>query len=180
LWQNLTKRRDGESIMIVDLPKAKSYNAAFLKQFESVKECVVNIRNIRQSKRVSPKESLSLFYKGDFEKEMFGVVEKMANVGTIESMNIKINDRLGVSFLVDKTEFFIPLEEKIDLNEELNKVNAELKYYNGFLENVMKKLSNEKFVSSAPKNIVDMELKKKQDAEDKIRKLSELKRSLTR
>lgn len=180
LWQNITKRRDGESIMIVEQPKAKSYNTAFLKQFESVKECVVNVRNIRQSKRISPKESLSLFYRGDFEKEMFGVVGKMANIGTIELMNSKIIDRLGVSFLVDKTEFFIPLEEKIDLNEELNKIEAELQYYNGFIENVLKKLSNEKFVSCAPKNVVDMELKKKQDAEDKIRKLSELKKSLIR
>jgi valyl-tRNA synthetase len=104
----------------------------------------------------------------------------MANISTIELMNSKIIDRLGVSFLVDKTEFFIPLEEKIDLNEELNKIEAELQYYNGFIENVLKKLSNEKFVSCAPKNVVDMELKKKQDAEDKIRKLSELKKSLIR
>lgn len=180
LWQNIGERKEGETIMLSSQPEAGKYNPEFLADFEVVKDCIVNIRGIRQSKGISPKEPLSLLYKGELGAEMISVIEKMANINSVGSVSDKGADAKGVSFLTGSLEFFIPLEEHVDVEEELRKIEEEIKYYRGFLENVMKKLSNEKFVSSAPKAVVDMELKKRQDGEAKLMKLEELKKELTK
>ncbi|MEA5006065.1 MAG: valine--tRNA ligase [Rikenellaceae bacterium] len=180
LWQNIDERKEGETIMLSSQPVADKYDTEFLGNFEVVKDCIVNIRGIRQSKGISPKESLSLLYKGELEPEMISVIEKMANISSVGFISDKGADAKGVSFLTGSLEFFLPLEEHVDVEEELRKIEEEIKYYRGFLENVMKKLSNEKFVSSAPKAVVDMELKKRQDGEAKLMKLEELKKELTK
>jgi valyl-tRNA synthetase len=79
----------------------------------------------------------------------------------------------AASFMVGTTEFYIPLGEKIDRDEELAKINEELKYYRGFLASVMKKLDNERFVQNAPAKVLELELKKKSDTESKIKSLQE-------
>ncbi len=180
LWQNIGERNEGETIMLSSQPEAGKYNPDFLADFEVVKDCIVNIRGIRQSKGISPKEPLSLLYKGELGAEMISVIEKMANINSVGSISDKGADAKGVSFLTGSLEFFLPLEEHVDVEEELRKIEEEIKYYRGFLENVMKKLSNEKFVSSAPKAVVDMELKKRLDGEAKLMKLEELKKELTK
>jgi len=180
LWQNVVERKEGDSIMLSRQPESSSFSQEFLGRFEQVKESIVNIRSIRQSKGISPKEPLSLLYKGSLNEEVICVISKMANISSVKEMEDKSGSSAGVSFMVDTLEFFLPLEEHVDIAEELRKVEEELKYYEGFLINVNKKLSNDKFVSSAPKAVVDMEYKKQQDAETKLLKLNELKKELTK
>jgi valyl-tRNA synthetase len=166
--------------MLTGQPHSTEYSEDFLKKFEQVKECIVKIRSVRQSKGISPKDPLSLLFKGNLAHELVCVISKMANISSVDVMETKNGSMAGVSFMVDTTEFFLPLEDHVDKVEELRKVEEELKYYECFLTNVRKKLSNEKFVSSAPKAVVDLEFKKQQEAEIKLVKLNELKKELTK
>jgi len=178
LWHNLEERGQKESIMIAMQPAAKPYSPEYIKSFEQVKEVIVNIRNIRQSKAISPKNPLELYIKGGLSPEFYPIIKKMANISEIKLLESRADNNSGSSFMVDTAEFFIPLGDLVNKEEEIRKIDAEIEHLTGFLASVNKKLSNEKFVASAPKAIVDIEFKKKSDAETKIDKLSKLKNEL--
>lgn len=177
LWHNLEERKEGESIMILPQPKVKTYSESLLESFGQVKEAIVNIRSIRQAKGISPKTSLELYIKGNIPKNMYSIFTKMANISCVidSSAQRPVN---GSTFMVGTIEFILPIGNLIDKDEELKKIEAELKYYEGFLESVNKKLSNEKFVNSAPEAVVKTELKKQADALTKIENLNIQKREL--
>lgn len=177
LWQNLDERKEGESIMILSQPKADKYSDTLLLSFNQVKEAIVNIRSIRQSKGISPKTSLELYIKGNVPKEMYSIFTKMANISAVID-SLEQRPENGSSFMVDTIEFILPVGDLIDKNEELKKIEAELKYFEGFLDSVNKKLSNEKFIQSAPEAVVNIELKKKSDAQTKIENLNIQKKEL--
>jgi valyl-tRNA synthetase len=164
--------------MVAMQPAAKSYSPEYIKSFEQVKEIIVNIRNIRQSKAISPKNPLELYIKGGVSPEFYPIIKKMANISEIKSLENREDNNSGSSFMVDTAEFFIPLGDLVNTEEELRKIDAEIAHLTGFLASVNKKLTNEKFVASAPKAVVDIEFKKKSDAETKIDKLSKLKNEL--
>jgi valyl-tRNA synthetase len=174
LWQSLCLRDDGESIMIASLPKSDKIDREILDQFEIARNVVVNVRNIRQAKGISPKNSLTIFTKGIMAEMVYPVIHKLANVDSIKKMSEKSPDSSGSSFMVGTTEFFVPLEGFVDREEELGKALAELKHLEGFLSGVKAKLSNDKFMANAPDKVVAMEEKKKSDAETKIYKLQQL------
>lgn len=178
LWQNICGRNDGESIMVSEQPKANKYSTELLNRFEQAKSLIVNIRSIRQSKGISPKEPLELFVKGDFLITLYGIVQKMANISDIKPFTQKSESLSGASFMVDTIEFFIPLASVVNAEEEINKIDVEIKHLEGFLSNVNIKLSNEKFIGSAPKAVVELEMKKQSDAQIKIKKLNQLKAEL--
>lgn len=178
LWHNIEERKEGESLMMQQQPKANVYSEEFIKMFEEAKSAIVTIRSIRQSKNISPKEPLALFIKGDNDLSMSSIYKKIANISEVSDYSAKSEEMSGSSFMVGTTEFFVPLGNLVNKEEEIAKIEAELKHLEGFLTSVMKKLSNEKFVSSAPKAVVDMENKKKSDAETKIAKLNQLKEDL--
>ncbi|MPM17388.1 Valine--tRNA ligase [bioreactor metagenome] len=178
LWHNIEERKEGESLMMQQQPKANVYSEEFIKMFEEAKSAIVTIRSIRQSKNISPKEPLALFIKGDNDLSMSSIYKKIANISEVSDYSAKSEEMSGSSFMVGTTEFFVPLGNLVNKEEEIAKIEAELKHLEGFLTSVMKKLSNEKFVSSAPKAVVDMENKKKSDAETKIVKLNQLKEDL--
>jgi valyl-tRNA synthetase len=178
LWHNIEERKEGESLMMQQQPKANVYSEEFIKMFEEAKSAIVTIRSIRQSKNISPKEPLALFIKGDNELSMSSIYKKIANISEVSDYSAKSEEMSGSSFMVGTTEFFVPLGNLVNKEEEIAKIEAELKHLEGFLTSVMKKLSNEKFVCSAPKAVVDMENKKKSDAETKIAKLNQLKEDL--
>jgi len=174
IWQMLTDRKAGESIMISQIPKPKKYDVELLATFENVKEAISGIRKIRTDKNIAQKETLELkVQQGDkgFEAEFNSVVIKMGNLLLLEMVTEEVKG--ASSFMVKSTNFYIPLEGFIDVAEELKKLEEELKYAQGFLSSVMKKLSNERFVSSAPEAVVALERAKQADAEAKIRVLEE-------
>ncbi len=160
--------------MILMQPTPANYSRELLSRFEQIKNLIVNIRSTRQAKGISPKEPLELFVKGDFPEDLFVIVQKMANVSSLRPFSQKGDSSSGASFMVDTTEFFIPLGGLVNIKEEIDKIVLEINHLEGFLAAVNSKLSNTKFVSSAPKAVVDLEMKKQNDAQTKISKLTQL------
>ena len=172
LWQHIYDRQPGESIMTQTLVKDMPYNEALIAQFEAVKEVISGIRTIRLQKNIAQKEALTLEVTGENPVAGFGsVIAKLCNLSEIKQVETKSEG--AAAFMVGTTEYTVPLGNLINVEEELKKLEADLKYQEGFLQSVMKKLSNEKFVSKAPANVIEMERKKQADAETKIAALKE-------
>ncbi|MBQ8241149.1 MAG: valine--tRNA ligase [Bacteroides sp.] len=172
LWQHIYDRKEGESLMVQTLDINKVCNEEIVKNFEAVKEVIGGIRTIRLQKNIAQKEALSLQVVGESPVAAFNaVISKLCNLTAIESVENKAEG--SASFMVGTTEYAVPLGNLINVEEELKKLEADLKYNEGFLQSVLKKLSNEKFVSKAPANVIEMERKKQADAESKIASLKE-------
>ena len=172
LWQHIYDRKEGESLMVQTLDINKVCNEEIVKNFEAVKEVIGGIRTIRLQKNIAQKEALSLQVVGESPVAAFhSVIAKLCNLTAIESVEAKAEG--SASFMVGTTEYAVPLGNLINVEEELKKLEADLKYNEGFLQSVLKKLSNEKFVSKAPANVIEMERKKQADAESKIASLKE-------
>ena len=172
LWQHIYDRQPGESIMTQTLVKDMPYNEALIAQFEAVKEVISGIRTIRLQKNIAQKEALALEVTGENPVAGFGsVIAKLCNLSEIKQVETKSEG--AAAFMVGTTEYAVPLGNLINVEEELKKLEADLKYQEGFLQSVMKKLGNEKFVSKAPANVIEMERKKQADAETKIAALKE-------
>ena len=170
LYQAISERSVEEALVIAQQKKAEPFSEENIRAFETAKELISGVRNYRQSKGISPRESVELFTNAvAFENE--AVVKKLANISEINFGNK--TDKPSFTFLVGATEVSIPLSENLDLGEEKAKTEEELKYLKGFLISVEKKLSNEKFVAGAPAQVVENERKKQKDAQDKIAILEE-------
>ena len=166
IWHALAEHPEGASIMVQHMPHSVFYDQRMLDDFEMTREIIAGVRNLRNSKGLSPKEVLDLYIKGNCPAMFNGIICKLGNVGKIESVSDKVEGTL--SFMVGTTECFVPVSLNIDKEAELKKLNDELKYAEGFLASVMKKLGNEKFVNGAPEKVVAVERQKKADAESKI------------
>ena len=171
LWQHIAERKDGESIMVAQLPKAQPIDEAIIADIEIAKEIIAGVRTVRLQKNIANREALKLQMLGGATCPATPIVEKLANLSSIDSVAEK--DGAAASFLVGTAEFAVPLADNINVEEEIKKIEADLKYYEGFLASVMKKLSNEKFVNNAPAKVIEMERKKQADAEAKIATLRE-------
>ena len=170
LWQNIAERSKEEVLVIAQQKKADDFNEETIKNFDFAKELISGVRNYRQSKGISPRESVELFTNATtFINE--AVVRKLANVSEVHFA--EKTDKPSFTFLVGATEISIPLSENLDLAEEKKKTEEEIKYLKGFLVSVEKKLSNEKFVANAKPEIVENERKKQKDAQEKIAILEE-------
>ena len=168
LWHAVRERGENETIMFERYPVAGECDEKLLASFDLACSVVAGVRNIRQQKGLSPREALKLMIVGDFSHEMESVVVKLANISEIQHVT-SIDDSLaGVSFMAGTVKCFVPLEGLVDAAEEIEKLEAELKYLQGFLKSVRGKLSNEKFVAHAPEAVVAAERKKEADALSKI------------
>ena len=179
IWQRLEARKDGDSIMISLLPQAEPPDENILEQFEQVKEISAKIRTLRKNKDISNKETCNLNIKAatnNYDDRFDSILQKLNNLEEIKIVEEK--PREASSFIVKNREYFVPLSGLIDVNEELEKLRNELDYTKGFLEGVMKKLNNERFVQNAPEDTVNKEKQKKADAETKIKALEEQIRDL--
>jgi valyl-tRNA synthetase len=175
LWQSLKVRAEKESIMYAPMPKFKEKpDVPLLTSFENTLKVVEQIRRIRAEKNIPQKVALKLqIVLGEKEKwrKGEGVIEKLCNLEKIDWVKEKPTG--SVSFIENNVEYCIPLTEMVNVEEELKKLKDELKYTEGFLQSVVQKLLNEKFVSGAPEQVVANERKKQADAETKIGLLKE-------
>ncbi len=173
IWQDLAPRAEGESIMYARKPEVGKADEALLARFALVQEVVSGIRNVRRQKNLAQKEQLVLKVTVDenYPAEFAPVIAKMGNLAAIETGGEKC--ATDAAFIVKTTQYAIPMEGNIDRDEEIAKLQKELEYYQGFLSSVMKKLSNERFVASAPEKVVANERAKQADAEAKIAAISE-------
>jgi valine--tRNA ligase len=171
VWQALADRQQGESIMVTQQPRPEQTNDLLTSDFEVVKSIVAGVRSIRLERNIPNKESLTLqVVTGDHNEAYNPVIMKMCNVDTIVRAP---KDATAASFMVGTTEYAVPLGNTIDVAEEIQKMEAEIDYLEGFLRSVMKKLGNEKFVANAKPEVVAVERKKRADAESKLALLRE-------
>ena len=173
IWQDLAPRAEGESIMVSPMPKAEVADETLLSRFALVQEVVSNIRNIRKQKNLAQKEALELkvIVDENYPREAEAVIVKMGNLSAVTAVTEKNPTDAG--FIVKTTQYFIPMGDNVNVEEEIAKLEKDLAYYEGFLASVMKKLSNERFVNSAPAQVVANERAKQADAEAKIAAIRE-------
>ena len=173
IWQDLAPRAKGESIMYAPAPAVEQWDEALLARFELVKEAITGIRNVRKQKNIAQKQPLTLkvIVDENYPASYAPVIVKMGNISAIETVTEK--DPAAAAFIVKTTQYFVPLGDNIDREAETKRLTADLEYLEGFLASVMKKLSNERFVNSAPEKVVANERAKKADAEAKIAAIRE-------
>lgn len=179
IWQNIRPRENGESIMITSMPVAGRVHHKRIEQFEIAREIISSIRSVRKEKNLSNNELLELYVRingGSYNKQFDEIIVKLAHLSTVKTVRSKIPG--AASFMVKTTEFFIPLESKVNREEEIQRISKDLVYLRGFLNSVMKKLGNDRFLQNAPPHIIELERNKKADTESKIRTLEEQLREL--
>ena len=173
IWHQIKERNTNEALIVTDWPKAKEFDKIQIEEANQIFELVSQIRNIRASKGISPKEAFSLTIKTN-QPNLYirfdAVLKKLANLSEISFGGSLEN---AVSFVVKADECFIPMEGQVNVEEEKENILKELEYTKGFLNTVLKKLSNERFVAGAPAEVVANEKKKQADAEAKIKTLEE-------
>ncbi|MDP4238078.1 MAG: valine--tRNA ligase [Bacteroidota bacterium] len=171
LWQALEDRKVGESIMVQLQPEPGKVEETLIAKFEYAKEVIAGVRSVRLQKNIPNKEPLNLQIIGKHDSGYDAVISKLGNLESIQTVTEK--DSGSISFLVGTTEFAIPMGSLINVEEEVQKMETDIKYYEGFLVSVAKKLGNEKFVANAKPEVVEAERKKQADAESKIASLKE-------
>lgn len=178
IWQQLSDRLEGEDCIVSEYPKAEDFDKVFIENVERAKEIVTAIREVRSSKGLKMKDELKVFAQ-DTPKAQELLAEngskpmlvKMANLSDLSFTQTDIAN--SVSFLIGTEKFYVEMEQTINVEEERERLNKDLIHYQGFIQSVQKKLSNEKFVNGAPANVIEMERKKLADSEEKIKSLEE-------
>ena len=173
IWQQISSRTPQEALIIANYPEEKPFDEDILEEFEFIKEVISGIRTIRKEKNIAFKEeiSLSIIDNEHFTTKWNSIIEKLGNVSAISYVEKATEG--AISFRVKANEYFIPILDKINVEEEIKKLETELHYAEGFLKSVRAKLSNEKFVNSAPAQVVENERKKESDTLAKIETLTQ-------
>ena len=172
LWQHISERNDGESIMYAPVAKEPEVaDEAVLKAMDDAKSIISGVRNVRLTKNIPQRQPMRLVIVGKWTNAFKSMVTKLAGLESITEADAK--DPAAASFMVGTTEYCVPLEGAINVDEEIQKLEAQLQHAKGFLQGVEKKLSNERFVANAPEAVVALERKKQADARAKIKTLEE-------
>jgi valyl-tRNA synthetase len=175
LWQTMRQRGEKESIMMTSMPVLDSeMDQKVLDDFAAARKVIEQVRRIRTEKNIAQKHALKLrvYAKPDTANPATdAVIAKLCNLDSVDYVAGEEVD--GATFIENNIQYSVPLSGLVDASEEIKKLEADLKYAEGFLQGVMKKLSNASFVNNAPQKVVDMERKKQADAEEKIRIIKE-------
>jgi len=169
IWHLLADRKEGDDLIITPMPKPAEVDTKLLEGFDFAAETILGIRKIRAEKNIpyrDPLEVLIVDKNKTYNPQFEGLIARLCNLTSIAQVESVEEGTFG--FRVQATEIYIPLNEAIDVEAELEKLHEDLKYHQGFLKSVDKKLSNERFVSGAAAAVVELEHKKKADAESKI------------
>ncbi len=173
IWHLLRNRKENDCIMIASWPERNRIHHKILDQFEFARDVIIAIRGIRASKNIPQKEQLEFCVKKNLDEipdtTWDGLVAKLCNLTEIAYVDENVDN--AMSFVVKSTEFYVPTGTLVDVETEIKKMEKEIGYTRGFLNSVMKKLSNERFVNGAPTAVVENECKKQSDAENKIKVL---------
>ena len=168
IWQSLGERTKEEALIISKYPEIGTSDEKLINDFEFATKVVSGVRTIRKEKNIAFKEAIALFVMNNesYTKDFDVVIKKLVNASEINYVEEKVD---GASFRVKSNEYFVPISlDNINVEEEIEKLTKELKRAEGFLIGVQKKLSNERFVSNAPEQVIALERKKESDAVAKI------------
>jgi valyl-tRNA synthetase len=173
LWQNIKERKSDEALIISQWPKQEDFDKDIIENFEITKEIITQIRSVRKSKNIPFKIAIALKVenKENFTKDFDTIIQKLGQVSDLSY--VKEQQDGALSFSVKSNVYYIPVEGAIDVEEEKEKLQKDLEYYQGFLKSVEKKLSNKRFVDNAPEQVVNKEKQKQADALAKIETLKE-------
>jgi len=173
IWHLIRPREEGNDIILAQWPSTGEINTSVLSNFKIAEEVIIHIRNARKKNNIANKVKIDLFVKMNTEIDTTfdSVISKMGNLTSLEYMNEKVGN--SNSFIINSNEYYIPFGENVDLEAEKAKMIEELNYTKGFLQTVLKKLQNEKFVAGAPEQVLAVERKKEADALNKIKILEE-------
>jgi valyl-tRNA synthetase len=170
IYQYIAERKAGDSIVISEMPKVSKFNKIDLEWFENNKNVITAIRKIRVQNGIKDSEPLVLFIeqKRPYNNKFDEVLKKLGNFSEI---TFEKCHSLSGGYQTNYAHYEIPIE--IDIEAEKKRLNEELNYNEGFLQSVMKKLSNQNFVQGAPAVVVEKEKQKQSDAESKIKSIKE-------
>ncbi len=169
IWHLLAERTANDDIIVARTPVAQVYDKEVLNKFDYASEVILAVRKLRAEKNIPYRNPIELAVKknrAEADKNFDGIVAKLCNISEISYVDDAVEGAFG--FVARSTEFFVPADENVNVEAELEKLEQELNYTRGFLNGVKKKLSNERFVSGAPAEVVDRERNKLQDAEARI------------
>lgn len=171
IWHYIKERTSDEALMISAFSDKKTIDTNIIKAFDKASEVISGIRTIRKDKNISFKDSIELFVINNdkLSTDFDTVIQKIGNISTINYVTESVEG--AISFRVGSNDYFVPLAGAVNVEEELVKLQEELKYQKGFLNSVNKKLSNERFVNNAPDKVIAIERKKQADAAAKIESL---------
>jgi len=171
IWQNINDRKPEDALIINTYPKQVDFDSNILAQFDIASEVISGIRTIRKNKNISFKDAIELLILNNekITSDFDTIISKLGNIENLEYVDTTPEG--AQSFRVKSNEYFIPLKGTINVEEELAKLKEELKYTEGFLKSVSKKLENERFVSNAPEQVIANERNKMTDAQAKIETL---------
>jgi valyl-tRNA synthetase len=170
IWHLLRQRNEGDDLIVARMPSGKAFNQKLLADFDFTAELINGIRKLRASKNIPFRDALEVQIvdkNGDYNSLFEGIIAKLCNLSRISLTESQMEGAFG--FVIKSTEVFVPLTDVVNPEEERKKLKEELIYTQGFLNSVNKKLSNERFVSGAPEQVVARERQKKADAEARIK-----------
>ena len=172
IWQYLEERTPEQALIVASWPELKPYDSEMLEGFEFASDVVSGIRTIRKEKNIAFKNTIEFLILNNESqtKDFDAIISKLGNISNLSYTTETVENAL--SFRVKSNEYFIPANDTIDVAAEILKLEEELKYTEGFLKSVQKKLSNERFVAGAPEQVVASEKKKEADAVAKIETLN--------
>jgi len=173
IWHLLRERKAGEDIIVSNMPVSSKVDKKVIAAFEKAEQIIISVRNVRKEKNILNREAIQLLVKEGEQADcvFYPVVAKLGNIENIEIVSEKPSG--AIFFTLGSQEYYVPLSAAIDVESEVNKLTEELNYTTGFLNSVMKKLSNERFVNNAPEAVVAVEKKKQADAEARIAVIEE-------
>jgi len=168
LWHFIKDRKTDEALTLSAWPQTQKFDQKLIADFELAQQIIVGIRNFRNEKNISHKESISLYINK--EATDFSFESSIVKLGGLTAINFTCqpDELVGGSFRINNMELFIPTDAAEDTEAEKEKLTLELNYTRGFLASVEKKLSNERFVANAPEKVIALERKKAADAKEKI------------
>ena len=173
IWHLIETREPDQALIVAKWPERKAFDATIIEGFDMATEVISGIRTIRKEKNIAFKEvmSLSVINHENLDHKFDSIIQKLGNIDHIDYVDAKVEGAL--SYRVKSNEYFVPISGAIDVEAEIEKIKNELHYTEGFLKSVEKKLSNERFVNSAPDKVVNMEKQKQADAQARIQTLKE-------
>lgn len=178
IWHQLKDRAKGEDCALASWPKAGACDDILIENVERTKDIISKIREVRSKNQLKAKEELSVLVQKSEKSEALlayagvkSTIEKLAVLSGINWVDEEPDN--CVSFLSGTENFYVEIEQEVDIEAEIESAEKDLKYYQGFVLSVEKKLGNERFVNNAPTQVVENERNKLKDGQEKLRILEE-------
>ena len=173
IWQNITKRSVDNALIVSDWPKVENVDISIIKDFDFTSQVISSIRTIRKEKSISFKNSIELHVLNNenMNTNLDSLIIKLCNISKLVYTKNEVEN--SISFRVKSNNYYVPVNNNINIDEEIIKLKTELSYTEGFLNSVRKKLSNTRFVENAPEKVIQIEKDKEQDALSKIKAIKD-------